>query len=93
MYDGIRSYGGIGSFGMLVSLYFAALFIVGNCILSEAWFVIIIFVLFSIITIGMNSLLVCFIGIYKFMQAANSQIELGHMIHVFLSDLLVFKIV
>ena len=34
MYDGIRSYGGIGKLGFIVTIYFVVLFIVGNCILS-----------------------------------------------------------
>ena len=33
MYDGIRSYGGIGKLGFIVTIYFVVLFIVGNCIL------------------------------------------------------------
>ena len=38
MYDGIRSYGGIGSLGMAVWMYFVVLFIVGNCILPENYY-------------------------------------------------------
>ena len=33
MYDGIDAYGGVGSFGGVVCLYFVVLFICGNCIL------------------------------------------------------------
>ena len=33
MYDGIRAYGGVASFGMLACFYFIILFICGNCIL------------------------------------------------------------
>jgi len=33
MYDGIDAYGGVGSFGAVVCLYFVVLFICGNCIL------------------------------------------------------------
>lgn len=33
MYDGIRAYGGVSSFGMLACFYFIILFICGNCIL------------------------------------------------------------
>jgi len=35
MYDGIEAYGGVGSFGAVVCLYFVVLFICGNCILSS----------------------------------------------------------
>jgi len=33
MWDGIGAYGGIGSPGVIVSVYFVVLFICGNCIL------------------------------------------------------------
>lgn len=36
MYDGIRAYGGVSSFGMLACFYFIILFICGNCILSSS---------------------------------------------------------
>ena len=35
MYDGIDAYGGVGSFGGVVCLYFVVLFICGNCILRS----------------------------------------------------------
>lgn len=31
MYDGIRAYGGVASFGILACIYFIILFICGNC--------------------------------------------------------------
>ena len=34
MYDGIEAYGGVGSFGIIVCIYFVVLFICGNCILD-----------------------------------------------------------
>jgi hypothetical protein len=37
MYNGIESYGGIGSLGMLVSVYFIVLFICGNYILLNVF--------------------------------------------------------
>lgn len=37
MYSGIESYGGIGSLGMLVSVYFIVLFICGNYILLNVF--------------------------------------------------------
>lgn len=33
MYEGIKAYGGVGSFGILACIYFIILFICGNCIL------------------------------------------------------------
>ena len=33
MYDGINSYGGVNSIGLITCLYFVILFICGNCIL------------------------------------------------------------
>lgn len=41
MYDGIDAYGGVGSFGGIVCLYFVVLFICGNCILH--WLYIFLF--------------------------------------------------
>jgi hypothetical protein len=35
MYDGIRSYGGVSSIGILACIYFIILFICGNCILFK----------------------------------------------------------
>ena len=37
MYTGIRSYGGVDSIGMLVSLYFVIIFIIGNYILLNVF--------------------------------------------------------
>ena len=36
MYDGINASGGVGSWGVIVCLYFVVLFICGNCILGCA---------------------------------------------------------
>lgn len=35
MYDGINSYGGVNSIGLITCLYFVILFICGNCILMQ----------------------------------------------------------
>ena len=35
MYDGIESYGGVGTFGVIICIYYVVLFICGNCILSN----------------------------------------------------------
>ena len=35
MYDGIKSYGGVATFGVIVCIYFVVLFICGNCILLQ----------------------------------------------------------
>jgi voltage-dependent calcium channel L type alpha-1D len=37
MYDGIRAYGGVGSFGILACVYFIILFICGNYILLNVF--------------------------------------------------------
>lgn len=37
MYTGIRSYGGVGSIGILTSLYFILIFIIGNYILLNVF--------------------------------------------------------
>lgn len=37
MYEGIESYGGVRSFGVLSCVYFIILFICGNCILLLAF--------------------------------------------------------
>lgn len=37
MYDGIRAYGGVSSFGVLASIYFIILFICGNYILLNVF--------------------------------------------------------
>jgi len=39
MYNGIESYGGVGSLGVLVSIYFIVLFICGNYILLNVFLV------------------------------------------------------
>lgn len=38
MYDGINSYGGVSSIGLITCLYFVILFICGNCILMQKVF-------------------------------------------------------
>lgn len=35
MYEGIKAYGGVGTPGMLASIYFIVIFICGNCILLK----------------------------------------------------------
>lgn len=37
MYDGIRAYGGVASFGVLACIYFIILFICGNYILLNVF--------------------------------------------------------
>lgn len=37
MYDGIRAYGGVSSYGVLASIYFIILFICGNYILLNVF--------------------------------------------------------
>lgn len=37
MYDGIRAYGGVNSYGVLASIYFIILFICGNYILLNVF--------------------------------------------------------
>ncbi len=35
MYNGIESYGGVGTFGVIICIYYVVLFICGNCILGD----------------------------------------------------------